>query len=116
MTLALKKDEVRVLKEQQAESLGRIWEAIRYSSDIVNKAHLFDNEIKTERHLSAQKIITILVKYGHKMEATLGEMQKLLLGPSAAARSSLPLVPAATPKPQKEATHQLFEELKDHLH
>ena len=53
MTLALKKDKVRVLKEQQAESLGWILEAIGFSSDIVNKAHLFDNEVKTEGHLSA---------------------------------------------------------------
>ena len=80
--LALKKDEIRVLKEQQAEYLGRIREVIGHSGDIVNKAHLFDNKIKIEGHLSAQKIITILVKYGHKMETTLGEMWKLLPGPS----------------------------------
>ena len=105
VTLALKKDKIRVLKEQHAESFGWIREAIGYSGDIVNKAHLFDNEVKTEGHLSAQKIITILVKYGHKMEATLGEMRKLLPGPSAAAGSSQPSIPAAKPKPQKEATH-----------
>ena len=81
IALALKKDEVWVLKEQQSERLGEIREAIKYSGDIINKAHLFDNKVKKEGHLSAQKIITVLVKYGHKMEATLGEMRKLLLAP-----------------------------------
>ena len=66
--------------------------------------HLFDNEVKAEGHLSAQKIITILVKYGHKMEATLREMRKLLPRPSAAAGSSQPSILVITPKPQKEAT------------
>ena len=56
-----------------------------------------------------------MVNYGHKMEATLGEMRKLLPGPSAAAGLSQPSVPAAKSKPQKEVTHQLFKELKDHL-
>ena len=49
------------------------------------------------------------------MEATHEEMRKLLLGPSAVAGSSQPFVLTATPKPQKEVTHQLFEELKDPL-
>ena len=104
MSLVLKKDEIRVLKEQQAERLGQIREAIGYSGDIINKAHLFDNEVKTEGHLSAQKILTILVRYGHKMETTLGEMWKLLPTPSAADASSQPSVLVTTPKSSKEAT------------
>ena len=51
--LALKKDEIRMLKEQQAECLGWIREVIGHSGDIINKAHLFDNEVKMEGHLSA---------------------------------------------------------------
>ena len=62
--------------------MGHIREAIEHLGDVVNKTHLFDNKVKTEGHLLAQKIITILVKYGHKMEATLTKMRKLLLGPS----------------------------------
>ena len=54
----------------------------------MKKAHLFDNKVKTEGQLLAQKIITILVKHGHKMEVTLGEMRKLLPEPLAAAGSS----------------------------
>ena len=60
------------------EGLEKIREFIGHTSDVITKAHLFDNEVKTEEHLSAQKIITVLVKYRHKMEATLEEMQKLL--------------------------------------
>ena len=93
-----------VLKEQQAECPEEIWEAIGYSGDIINKAHLFDNEIKKEGHLSAQKIITILVRYGHKMETTLGEMRKLLPGPLAAAELSQPSISVTTPKPPMEVT------------
>ena len=84
-SLALKKDEIRVLKEQQAERLGEIRDTIGYLGDIINKAHLIDNEVKKEGHLSAQKTITILVRYGYKMETTLGEMHKLLPAPLAAA-------------------------------
>ena len=113
IALVLKKDEVRVLKEKQVERLGEIREAIGYSGEVINKAHLFDNEVKKEGHLSAQKIITVLVKYGHKMEAILGEMQKLL--PALAARSSQPSVPIMTPKMTKETIQHLFEELKDCL-
>ena len=43
------------------------------------------------------------------------EMQKLLPRLSAATGLSQPSIPAAKPQPQKEATHQLFEELKDRL-
>ena len=48
---------------------------------MINRAQLFDEDIKKEGHLSGQKILTILVKYGHKMEATMEEMRKLLPGP-----------------------------------
>ena len=95
--------------------MGHIQEVIGHSSDIINKVHLFDNEVKTKGHFSAQKIITILVKYGHKMETILGEIWKLLPGLSTASRSSQPSIPTAKHQPQKEATHQLFEELKDRL-
>ena len=97
------------------ECLEGIRKAIGYSGDVFNKAHLFENEVKREGHLSAQKIITVLVKYGHKMETTLGKMQKLLSAPSAAAGSSQPSVPVTTPKPLKKTDQQLFDELKDRL-
>ena len=61
--------------------LGKIREALALPGDMLNRAQLFDEDLKKEGYLSGQKILTILVKYGHKMEATLEEMRKLLPGP-----------------------------------
>ena len=68
MTLALKKDEVWVLKKQQAKSLGWIWEAIGYSGDIINKAYLFDNEVKTELRLLAPKFLFLRTHLGSPLK------------------------------------------------
>ena len=111
MILALKKDKIRVLKEQQAEYLGQIREVIEHSGDIVNKVHLFENKVKIEDKLSTQKIITVLVKFGQKMETTLGEMWKLLPGSSAAGLSR-PSVQETSPPRPKEMSQKAFEEMK----
>ena len=62
------------------EGLDWIWEFIGNPSDIMNKAYLFDNEVKTEGQLSAPKIIAIPVNFRCKMEATLIEIRKLVSG------------------------------------
>ena len=80
MALVLKEDEIWELKGEKAERLKRIWEAIGHLGDVMNKARLFDDNVKAEGQLLAQKIIIILVKFGHKMEMALGEMQKLFSG------------------------------------
>ena len=72
--------EVERLRARNAD-LGKICEALAIPGDVLNRAQLFDEDIKREGHLSGQKILTILVKYGQKMEATLEEMRKLLPGP-----------------------------------
>ena len=78
----MKKDEeLRQLRAQLKEGLDRIREFIGNPSNVVNKAHLFDNDVKIEGQLSAPKIITILVIFGRKMEATLVEIRKLVPGP-----------------------------------
>ena len=92
--LVLKDEEIRQLKEQQTGSLERIWKVIGNPSDVLNKARLFDNQVKVEDQL-AQKTLTILVDFGQKIEITLGEMQKLFSG-SQAKGSSQPLLPTAT--------------------
>ena len=109
--LALKDEEIRELKGHQAENLGRIWEVIGNPGEVVNKAHLFDNDVKTEDKLSAQKIITILVKFEHKIEATLGEMRKLLPGSSATGPSQ-PSAQVTTSTSPKEVSQKAFEEMK----
>ena len=78
----------------------------------MNKAYLFDNDIKTERQLSLPKIITILVEFGHRMEGILMEMRKLVARPqseliraplpslNATPQKDRPLVELKTPLPQ----------------
>ena len=52
------------------EGLEKIREFVGHIGDILTKAHLFHNEVMTEDHFLAQKIIRILMKFGHKIEAT----------------------------------------------
>ena len=80
MALVLKDDKIQELKGEKAERLKRIREAIGHPGDVLNKVHFFDNDIKAKGQSSAQEIITILVKFGHKMETTFGEMRKLFSG------------------------------------
>ena len=79
--IAKKNEEIRQLRAQSKEGLDWIRDFIGNLSNIVNKARLFDNEVKTEGQLYAPKIVNVLVEFGRKMEVTLVEMQKLLPGP-----------------------------------
>ena len=81
MEITKKDKEIRQLHAQTKEGLDRIWDFIGNSSNVVNKAQLFDNEVKTEGQLSAPKIVNELVEFGQKMEVTLVEMRKLLPRP-----------------------------------
>ena len=81
---------------------------------MVTKAHLFDNEVKTEDYLSIQKIITVLVKYWHKMEATLVKMRKLLPRTSIPGTSQPP-TQAVVPPSSKGKAQQMFEDLNGRL-
>ena len=46
--IAKKNEEIRQLHAQSNEGLDRIWDFIENPSDVVNKAQLFDDEVKTE--------------------------------------------------------------------
>ena len=100
--------------QAMTEGIEKIREFIGHIGEVVTKAHLFDNEVKTKDHLSAQKIINVLVKYGHKMEATLGEMQKLL-PKSFVVGTSQPLAQAAVPPSPKGKAQQLLDDLRGRL-
>ena len=113
VTVKAQDKEIRRLKAKTKE-IKQIQEFISHTGDIVTKAHLFNNEVKTEDHLSAQKIITVLMKYRHKMEATLVEMRKLLPGPSIPRTSQLPTQAAIPPSPKGKA-QQMLDDLKGHL-
>ena len=106
-------EQIQQLKAK-TEAMEQIWDFIGHTGDVVTKAYLFDNEMKTEDHLSVQKIITVLVKYNHKMETTLTEMRKLLPGPSAAGMSQ-PQPQTATAPSSKGKAQQMMDSLKDRL-
>ena len=89
MRVKAQDEEIQRLRAK-TEGEEKIREFIGHIGDVVTKALMFDNEVKTEDHLSAQKIITVLVQYGHKMEAMLEKMRKLLPGPSAPRTSQPP--------------------------
>ena len=105
--------EIRQLQAMM-EGLEKIREFVGHTGNIITKVHLFDNEVKTKDHLSAQKIITVLVKFGHKMEAMLGEMRKLLSRPSVAGTSQLPAQTTVPPSP-KGNVQQLLDDLRGRL-
>ena len=109
--IAKKNDEIRQLHTQSKESLDWIQDFIGNSGNVVNKACLFDNEVKTEGQLSTLKIVNVLVEFAKKMEATLVEMRKLLPGP----RPKLIRLPIPSPKgtPQK---NRVIVELKTPVH
>ena len=98
----------------KTEAIERILEFIGHMGDVVTRAHLFDNEVKTKDHLSVQKIITVLVKYGYKMEETLGEMRKLLPGPTAVGTSQPQPQTIAAPSPKGKA-QQMMDSFKERL-
>ena len=108
--------EIERLQARNAD-LGKIRDALVFPGDVINRSLLFTEDIRKEGHMNGQKILTILVKYGHKMDAILQEMRKLLPGtvevgsshpeqtpppppsaPSAPSSSAAP--PAASPPPK----------------
>ena len=72
------------------KSLEKIREVIGTPRDMLNKARLFDDNIKTGGEISAAKIIKVLVSSSMKMDALLEEMQKLVSGSPAAGSSQVP--------------------------
>ena len=60
--------------------MDQIREFIGNPGNVVNKAYLFDNDIKNGGQLLLPKIITILVDFGYRMEGTLVEMRKFVAG------------------------------------
>ena len=102
--------EIRQLRAH-VKSLEKIREVVGTLGNILNKARLFDNNVKARGEVSAAKIIPVLVSFTMKMETTLGEMRKLLSGSPAVGSSQ---APPTNPKEQPQA-QELFEELKDCL-
>ena len=112
--LERKNEEIRQLRVQ-TESLERIREVEGTPRDVLNKAHFFNNDIKTKGQVSVAKIIPILVSFIMKMEAALVDIWKLVSG-SATGESRWPL--KKTPlkeKPLEEVKNPLLQQLVKEL-
>ena len=57
--------EIRQL-QVQVKSLEKIQEAVGTPNDVLNKARLFDNDVKIRGEVSAAKIIKVLVSFTMK--------------------------------------------------
>ena len=108
--LAMRKDEIRELKVR-VESLEQIKEVVGTPGDVLNKARLFDNDIKTEGEVSASKIVQVLVTFIRKMEAALVDIRILVSG-SLAKKTSRPYMPPPKDTSRKEKP---LEEIKTPL-
>ena len=108
--LAVRKDEIKELKKRVG-ILERIKEVVRTLGNILNKACLFDKDVKTERKVSAAKIIKVLVSFTRRMETALVDIWKIVFR-SSAGKSSRPLMPPPTEIPRKEKP---LEEIKTPL-
>ena len=81
MELALRKDEMEELKKQVG-ILERIKEVVGTPGDILNKARLFDVDVKTGGEVSTAKIIKVLVNFICRMETALVDIWKIVSGSS----------------------------------
>ena len=108
--LALRKDKINELKVK-TRCLERIKEVVGTPGDVLNKARLFDKDIKTEREVSAAKIVKVLVTFTQKMKIALVDIRKIVSG-SSTGESSRPPMPLPSKTPRKEKP---LEEIKTPL-
>lgn len=71
-------EEIWHLNTESKEGHNRIRNYIGNLGDVIKKARLFDNDIKTDDHISAPQVVAILVEFNRHMELTLAKMRKLL--------------------------------------
>ena len=100
IALVLKEDEVKKFKALRMEALKEIREIVGHSGNIFNKAKPFDEYINKEVKITMPKVIAIPHGFHKKMEAALGEIQKLVSG--SVGESSQPPLPTQRETPIKE--------------
>ena len=103
-TVKAQDEEIRKLRIQ-VKSLEKIREVIGTLGDVLNKAQLFDNNVKTGGEVSVAKIVKVLVNFSMKMDATLAEIWKLAFGLPAAGSSQ---APPPNPKEQPKVHSSLI--------
>ena len=80
VALALKEDEIKDFNALKIEARKEIREIVGHPGDILNKAKLFDVYINKEVKITMPTVIVIFHGFQKKMEATLGEIRKLVPG------------------------------------
>ena len=98
--LAVQKDKVEGLRKQ-LKSFEILKKAIGEPGDVVNKARLFDEDVKLDGEVSAAKVIKVLVTFTRKMETALVEIRKAIARIEVG-ESSRPPRPPPTETPYKE--------------
>ena len=87
--LAVRNDELEDLRKQ-LRSFDILKKAIREPGDVVNKARLFDKDVKLDGEVSAAKVIKVLVTFTRKVETALAEIRKVFSKPAAGESSRPP--------------------------
>ena len=100
--LAQKSEEIRKYQAEQVVVLSRVRELVGHPGEVVNKAHLYDQLMKSTDPSSARQTLKILVKYSRSMKDLLNEIQKLL-PPNGTPRRML------YPGPPRSPTGTLYE-------
>ena len=68
------KEEERRLSTQARNTLGEIREFITHPGEVINKAMLFDKKVLEAGKMVGPQLLTALVEYNKKMEATLEQL------------------------------------------
>lgn len=99
LKILLKNDEVEELSKR-LKCFELLQQAIGTPGNVVNKARLFDENIRVEGEISAKKVIKVLVIFTRNMETTLAGMRKLVTG-STTGEPSRPSIPPPTETPHR---------------
>jgi hypothetical protein len=76
--LTRKSEEIRRYKAEQTVVQSKVRELVGHPGDVVNKAHLYDQLLKSADPASAWQTFQILVKYSRTMKDLFKEIQKIM--------------------------------------
>jgi uncharacterized protein YPO0396 len=79
--LAKKSEEIRRYKAEQTVVMNCVRDLVGNSSEIVNKAHMYDKLMKTGEPSSARQTLQIMVKYLRTTKEEYGAIGEIRAGP-----------------------------------
>jgi len=116
-------DEIEELRNK-VRSYDLLQNAIGAPGDVVNKARLFDENIRTDGRVSTSKITKVLVTFTRKMDEALAGMRELfsrggsypqpiMSPPTATPHKEKPLAEVKTPQQQRIEKDEVTESLEE---